>query len=237
MVRKLRSRQAMIVGYGRTSTDDQVLSIDAQRETLDRIARDFDGEIVRVFTEHESGGDNTRPELDKAMKHSRRVGATLVVAKLDRLARDSTFLMKLYDSGVPIIFGDLPEVDGRTAAGRAQIQMMALMAEFERRRMGERMKDWHRERKAQGFKAGTPSNLTPEARAKGIRAAAANRTAKAIEEMADVTPIAVKMRSEGHGLQSIADHLNDEGYVTRQGGSWSATQVMRILNRTTATAK
>ena len=60
---------------------------------------------------------------------------------------------------------------------------------------------------------------------------ASKRTAKAIEEMSDVTPIGTRMRSEGRGLQDIADHLNDEGYVTRMGSTWSATQVMRILNR------
>jgi DNA invertase Pin-like site-specific DNA recombinase len=221
----------MIVGYGRTSTDDQLLSIDAQRETLDRIARGFGCEVVRTFVEHESGGDNDRVELDRAIKHARRIGATLVVAKLDRLARDQSFLLKLYDGNVPIIFGDMPEVDGRTAAGRAQIQMMATMAEFERRRMGERMRDWHRMRKAQGFKAGTPKNLTPEARAKGIRQSAINRVARAIDEMSDVTETAVKMRSEGSTLQDIADHFNDEGTVTRNGSAWSATQVIRILKR------
>ena len=58
----------------------------------------------------------------------------LVVAKLDRLARDSAFLMTIYDGGVPVIFGDLPEVDG-SAASRLMVQMMANIAEFERRRI------------------------------------------------------------------------------------------------------
>lgn len=231
MTRKLRSRRSMIVGYKRTSTDDQKLSLDAQAETLARIAHDFDCEVVRTFVEHESGGNNERVELDKAIKHARRIGATLVVAKLDRLSRDSKFLLELYDGNVPILFGDMPEVDGRTAAGRAQIQMMALMAEFERRRMGERMKDWHRERKALGFKSGTPRNLTAEARAKGIRRSAAKRVARAIDEMSDITPIVVQMRESGATLQSIADHLNAEDYPTRQGGKWATTQVLRILNR------
>jgi DNA invertase Pin-like site-specific DNA recombinase len=231
MLRKLASRQDMIVGYARTSTVDQLLSIDGQRDTLDRIARGFDCKVAKVFVEHESGGNNERVELDRAIKHARRVGATLVVAKLDRLARDQSFLLKLYDGNVPIIFGDIPEVDGRTAAGRAHIQMMALMAEFERRRMSERMKDWHRMRRAQGFKAGTPANLTQEARLKGIRKAAANQAARAIEDMSDITPIAAKMASDGRTLQDIADHLNEAEYPTRKGSSWSATQVARLLDR------
>jgi DNA invertase Pin-like site-specific DNA recombinase len=229
---RLASGRCMIVGYLRTSTDDQLLGIDAQLEALQRIAGDRGCEIVRTFIEHESGGDNERPELVKAISHARRVGAMVVVAKLDRLSRDSTFLMSLYDGNVPIVFGDLPEIDG-SAASRFMVQMMANMAEFERRRTGERTKSALAVLKARGVKLGTPENLTQEARIKGAKKAARKRTSQAIEEMADVTPIAVKMRSEGHGLQSIADHLNDEGYVTRQGGNWSATQVMRILNRAT----
>jgi DNA invertase Pin-like site-specific DNA recombinase len=220
----------MIVGYLRTSTDDQLLGIDAQRETLERIASERGCEIVRTFVEHESGGDNERVELVKAMGHARRVGAILVVAKLDRLSRDATFLMGLYDGNVPIIFGDLPEIDG-SAASRFMIQMMASMAEFERRRTGERTKAALAVLKARGVKLGTPENLTQETRIRGARKAAIKRTAKALEEMSDVTPIVTRMRSEGKGLQDIADHLNDEGYVTRMGSTWSATQVMRILNR------
>jgi DNA invertase Pin-like site-specific DNA recombinase len=220
----------MIVGYLRTSTDDQLLGIDAQRETLERIALERGCEIVRTFVEHESGGDNERVELVKAMGHARRVGAILVVAKLDRLSRDATFLMGLYDGNVPIIFGDLPEIDG-SAASRFMIQMMASMAEFERRRTGERTKAALAVLKARGVKLGTPENLTQETRIRGARKAAIKRTAKALEEMSDVTPIVTRMRSEGKGLQDIADHLNDEGYVTRMGSTWSATQVMRILNR------
>ena len=81
-----------------------------------------------------------RPELDKALRHARRIGAALVVAKLDRLARDSTFLMQLYDGDVALIFGDLAEIDG-SAASRLMVQMMANIAEFERRRIGERTKE------------------------------------------------------------------------------------------------
>jgi DNA invertase Pin-like site-specific DNA recombinase len=77
-----------IVGYLRTSTDDQRLGIEAQRATLDRLAAERGCEVVRIFVEHESGGDNTRRELDKAVEHVRRVKASELVAKLDRLARN-----------------------------------------------------------------------------------------------------------------------------------------------------
>lgn len=105
----------------------------------------------------------------------RRIGAYLVVAKLDRLARDSAFLMTIYDGQVPVIFGDLPEVDG-SAASRLMVQMMANIAEFERRRIGERTKEALAVLKARGVKLGTPRNLTRDARLKGARNAAVERT-------------------------------------------------------------
>ena len=106
-----RPKRSKIVGYRRTSTDDQRLGIEAQDARLRDIAQEKGCEIARLFTEHESGGDNARPELARALAHARRIDAYLVVAKLDRLARDATFLMTIYDGQVPVIFGDLPEVE------------------------------------------------------------------------------------------------------------------------------
>jgi DNA invertase Pin-like site-specific DNA recombinase len=168
--------------------------------------------------------------LDKAIKHARRVGALLVVAKLDRLARDSSFLMRVYDGDVPIMFGDIPEIDG-SAASRLLVQMMANIAEFERRRIGERTREALAALKARGVKLGKPENLTREAQLKGSAAAATRRTIKAVEDMADVAPIAERLRAEGLPLQAIADHLNAEGYATRKGGEWSRVQVKRVLDR------
>jgi DNA invertase Pin-like site-specific DNA recombinase len=219
-----------IVGYRRTSTDDQRLGIDAQQTTLERIASERGCKIVRTFTEHESGGDNGRPELGKAIRHARRVNAIVVVAKLDRLARDSRFLMELYDGDVPIMFGDLPEVDG-SAASRFMVQSMANVAEFERRRIGERTREALAALKAKGKVLGTPANLTEQARAKGAVNSAKASKAKAVEDMADVHEIAAGMRSRGDTLQAIADHLNAEGFTTRKGSTWNAVQVKRVLDR------
>jgi DNA invertase Pin-like site-specific DNA recombinase len=227
-----KPRPDKIVAYRRTSTDDQKLGIEAQDRRLEEIARDRGCEVVRIFTEHESGGDCDRPELARALAHARRIGACLVVAKLDRLARDATFLMQVYDGQVPVIFGDLPEVDG-SAASRFMVQMMAAVAEFERRRIGERTKEALAVLKARGVRLGTagPRNLTHDARLKGARQAALARTAAAVEEMADVAPIAARMRAEGASLGRIAAHLNAEGYVTRKGTAWRPMQVKRILDR------
>jgi DNA invertase Pin-like site-specific DNA recombinase len=223
-------RDQPFVGYRRTSTDDQLLGIDAQDETLNRIAAQRGAGYARVFTEHESGGNNERAELNRAIHHARRIGGILVVAKLDRLARDAEFLIHLHNSNVPIIFGDLPEVDG-TPSGRMMVQMMAVFAEFERRRIGERTKEALAVLKAQGRRLGTPGNLKPEHRAKGRAVAIQRKIARAIAETTDVTPIAVEMRRRGCTLQQIADRLNLDGYVTRQGARWTTTPVLRVLRR------
>jgi DNA invertase Pin-like site-specific DNA recombinase len=221
-----------MVPYYRTSTDDQKLGIDAQRATASRIAQDRGCAIVKSFTEHESGGHNERPELAKAIRYARRIGAIVIVAKLDRLARDSQFLMTLHDGDVPIIFGDLPEVDG-SAASRLIIQMMANIAEFERRRIGERTKEALHALKAKGVQLGTPENLDYEGRLKGAANSAQKARALAVDQMSDVAAVAVPMRNEGRTLAEIAAYLNENEYLTRNGGSWTPTQVKRVLDRTT----
>ncbi len=226
---------ASIVAYLRTSTDDQRLGIDAQRTTVARIASDRSWVIVKEFVEHESGGDCDRPELGRAIRHARRLRATLVVAKLDRLSRDSGFLMAVYDGNVRIIFGDLPEVDG-SAASRLMVQMMANFAEFERRRIGERTKEALAALKAQGVKLGTPRNLTQSGRLRGSAESARRRIARAVEDMADVAEQVVAMRANGLTLRQIADALNASGEVTRNGAQWQPIQVARVLLRAMKTS-
>ena len=126
---KKQEPRCKLVAYYRTSTDDPKLGIEAQKATAARVSETTGCKAEKVFTEHESGGNNDRVELDKAIRCARRIGATLVVAKLDRLPRDSAFLMKLSGGDVPILFGDMPEVDGRTSTGRLQTQMMANFSE------------------------------------------------------------------------------------------------------------
>lgn len=226
----MTGKRSKIVAYRRTSTDDQLLGIEAQDRRVRQIALERGCRIVREFTEHESGGDNDRPELAKALAHARGVDAYLVVAKLDRLSRDAAFLMAVYDSGVPVIFGDLPEVDG-SAAGRLILQVMASIAEFERRRIGERTREALAALKARGVRLGRPANLTPEGRARGVARAARGRTERAAREMAHLAPMAASWRAAGATLAEIAGRLNAEGYVTRRGGAWRPEQVRRVLAR------
>ena len=239
-----RHRPARIVGYLRTSTDDQLLGIDAQEDRLKDIARRNACDVDQVFIEHESGGDNDRPELDRALRHARRIKAHLVVAKLDRLARDQQFLMRLVDGNVPIIFGDLEDLDVSTPEGRMMLQVFGTFAEFERRRIGSRTREALRVLKARGVSLGASNpkcrNLTPEARARGSRASAKAARARAIDEQSDIAALAGALRAAGLSLRRIAAHLDAEGHPTREGsvpdpatgrGGWSAVQVKRVLDR------
>lgn len=244
----MKPQPTKIVGYLRTSTDDQLLGMDAQQDRLNDIARRRRCDVEHVFIEHESGGNNDRPELDRAIRLARRLRAYLVVAKLDRLARDQQFLMRLVDGNVPIIFGDLEDLDVTTPEGRMMLQVFGTFAEFERRRIGSRTREALKVLKARGVPLGSSNprcrNLTPEARARGTRSSARASRARAIEEQSDVAAIAAELRGQGRSLGWIARHLNDEGYPTRAGsvpkpdpatgrqrGGWSAVQVKRILDR------
>lgn len=230
-----RHTPTKIVGYLRTSTDDQLLGIDAQEAKLGDIVNRKSCELAQVFTEHESGGKTDRPELDRAIRLARRLKAYLVVAKLDRLARDQQFLMKLVDGNVPIIFGDLEDLDATTPEGRMMLQVFATFAEFERRRIGSRTREALKVLRGRGVKLGAANpkcrNLSADARAKGAEASARSARARAVEEQSDVAAIAAARRAEGMSLRAIAAHLNAEGYPTREGASWTGAQVLRVLRR------
>lgn len=239
-----RAARNLIVGYLRTSTDDQLLGIDAQGARVNEIAHKFKCNIDSVFTEHESGGNNERPELDKAIRRARRIKASLCVAKLDRLARDQAFLTRLADGNVPIIFGDLEDLDVSTPEGRMMLQVFGTFAEFERRRIGSRTKEALKILKGRGVLLGAANprcrNLTADGRRRGAEASASSSRARAIDEQRDITEIAGELRAAGRSLRAIAAHLNAEGYPTRDGSvpesetgrrGWSAAQVKRILNR------
>jgi hypothetical protein len=123
-------------------------------------------------------------------------------------------------------------------AGRMMVQNLAMFAEFERLRMGGRMKEWHRQRRIHGLPHGCPSNMTSAGRSKGARSSAVKRVQKAIEHMADVAEIASAKRAQGWSLHRIAGYLNshdeeaNEGpWLTRQGRYFHAVQVKRILDR------
>ena len=145
----------MTVAYYRVSTDKQGqsgLGLEAQRESVTRfLGCDPSTEFVEV----ESGRKADRPQLAAALDLCKREKRTLVVAKLDRLARDVSMILRIVDSGVPVRFIDLPDVDATTATGRLILSVMGSLAEFEARRISERTRDALAAKKARGHKLGS----------------------------------------------------------------------------------
>src|SRR5258706_15803829 len=120
------------VAYYRVSTSKQGnsrLGLEAQREAVANYLNGGKWKLVGEFEEIESGKRSDRPELDKALAACRLHRAPLVVAKVDRLTRSVAFLSRLLESGVDVLFCDLPTIEGPT--GRFMLQQMASVAELE----------------------------------------------------------------------------------------------------------
>lgn len=210
--------------YYRVSTQKQGqsgLGLEAQRAAALLFASGR-GEIVAEFVEVESGKRNDRPKLAAAMDYAKTHGATLLIAKLDRLARNAGFIFALRDAGVDFQACDLPEANTLT------IGIFAVMAQHEAEVISKRTKDALAARKARGKKLGTPANLTAEARRKGPEARKQiARDHKANRQAAELAGL---YKAQGHSLRAIAKRLNQGGYQTRGGKTFKAESVRRLLS-------
>ncbi len=151
-----------IIAYERVSTARQGrsgLGLEAQRSAIDAFAVSLSAEVLARFTEVESGRRNDRPELDKALNLARLTGATLVIAKLDRLSRNAAFLLTLQGSGVSFLACDMPEANDLT------VGIMALVAQQEREAISRRTKEALAAAKARGVKLGNPNGAAALRRA------------------------------------------------------------------------
>ena len=211
------------VAYYRVSTDRQGqsgLGLDAQREAVARHIGQ--AELVAEFTEVESGRKNDREQLAHALSLAKRTKATLVIAKLDRLARNVHFISGLLESNVPFVCADMPEAD------RTFLQMMAVFAEWEARKISERTKAALAQVKAQGRKLGSP---TPEI---GSAVGIAKLQAKADKYAERVGPVVREIiaKTGAKTLRDIAEVLQARGIETPRGGCvWHASQVSNLLKR------
>lgn len=231
-----------IIAYLRVSTQRQGesgLGLDAQDNAVKQFAGANSGEIIKTYIEVESGRKNDRPELAKALAHARRIKATLVFAKVDRLARNARFLLAVVESGADVVFCDLPNIPpGPT--GKFILTQMASVAELEAGLISKRTKDALAEAKKAGKLLGGANpkcrNLSAESMAKGQQLAADARRRIADEAYSDLYPIVTELRASGMSLRAIAESLNAEGYQTRRNKPWNAMQVRAVLNRAAALA-
>jgi DNA invertase Pin-like site-specific DNA recombinase len=211
------------VAYYRVSTDRQGqsgLGLDAQRAA---VAKHIGAaELVAEFTEVESGRKNDREQLAAALATAKRTKSMLVIAKLDRLARNVHFISGLLESNVPFVCADMPEAD------RTFLQMMAVFAEWEARKISERTKAALAQVKAQGRTLGCP---TPEI---GSAAGIVRIQAKADAYAQRVGPVVrdIMNRCGANTLRDIAAELTMRGIETPRGNTdWRASQVSNLLKR------
>lgn len=219
------------IAYFRVSTDRQGksgLGLDAQREAVRGYVTGH-GSIIEEFTEVESGKKNERPQLAFALAACRRHRAILIIARLDRLARNLAFIANLMESGVDFVAVDMPH------ANRLTVHIIAAVAEDEGRRISTRTRDALAAAKKRGIRLGNPNPRTALALAHQAHRTAASRYASTVR------PLIEKLRAEevGEGeekkkrsLRSIAEELNLRNVKTARGGVWHAQQVANVLQRT-----
>ena len=219
-----------LVAYERVSTARQGasgLGLEAQRKAIDDFAISRREDVLARFTEVESGRKADRPELAKALHLAKVTGATLVIAKLDRLSRNAAFLLTLRDSGVRFLAVDMPEANDLT------VGIMALVAQAEREAISRRTREALAVAKARGVKLGNPNGAAALRRAdKGGAALREVVVANAAAFARDMAPVLADIRAEGHvTLRAMAAELNRRGMQTRRGGKRQVSNVQNLIGR------
>ena len=213
------------IAYFRVSTKKQGesgLGMEAQQHAVRSFLKHGDY-IEEEYVEIESGKRNNRIQLQAAIDHAKRIKATLLIAKLDRLSRNAGFIFALRDSGVDFVCVDMPDANTLT------IGIFAVLAQHERELISSRTKAALQAKKAQGATLGKPENLTQLAREKGervrINKAATNENNRRAGALIE------SYRVKGMRWAHIAQKLNDSGFRASRGGEFQATQVQRIFER------
>lgn len=217
------------VAYYRVSTDEQGrsgLGLEAQQEAVHRYLQGKGWPPMGEFTDVESGRNRKRPQLEAALKKCRLMGATLVVAKIDRLARDAYFTGTILESGVPVVFLDLPDM-GEGPVPTFVLQMMASVAQLEAGLISRRTRDALAAAKARGVKLGGDRGYRPPVEAS--RAAALAHREKARRRAEDFRDVLLEVSG---GLRARANEMNRRGIPTPSGkGAWHPATVSRVLKK------
>ncbi len=213
------------VAYYRVSTQKQGqsgLGLEAQQAAVAAYLNGGAWELVGEFIEVETGkGANAldrRPQLRAALDASRKHGATLIIAKLDRLARNVHFVSGLLETGCDFVAADMPQ------ANKVMIQMHAVMSEWERDQISARTKAALAAAKARGVKLGTagPDNLK-----RNIE----ERTNAANEFASRLSGLILGFQAAGMSQRAMLQQLNLLGIKTANGGRWSLVQLQRVIKR------
>lgn len=198
------------ISYIRTSLKSQNNGLEAQNRVLEAFVASNGGNVLETYVEQVSGARNDRQELNKALNHCKRTGATLLVAKLDRVSRRVSFIASLMESNINLKVAELPNADA------FQLHIYAALAEQERKLISQRTKSALRLLKSKGVQLGSPLNKVRQKEAKAFAV--------------KIKPIIDDLKSQGIcSLNKIANALNERKVQTFNGGKWYATTVKNTL--------
>ena len=213
------------VAYYRVSTQKQGqsgLGLEAQKSSVLSYLNGGQWELIDEFIEVETGKGadalDRRPQLKAAIDACRKAKATLIIAKLDRLARNVHFISGLLETGVEFVCADMPQ------ANKVMLQMYSVMAEWERDQISARTKAALRAAKARGVSLGVagPANLKPNIEE---RQQAADSFAERLRG------VIAGMRARDLKQRAMVDELNELGSKAARGGQWSLQQLQRVMAR------
>lgn len=218
------------VSYIRVSTKKQGqsgLGLEAQREIISNYVNGK-GSVIAEYQDIESGTHRDRKGLWQAIDHAKRVGATLIIAKLDRLARDTEFILRIFNetkddkSKMGLVFCDMPIVNILT------LSIFGAVAQYERELTSKRTKDALQAKKNQGIKLGAPNaTFTEDMRTKAIE----TRKANAEENSKKYLEYIHLRREKGDTLQEIASKCNEMGFRTPRGKEFTTSTIQRYLDK------
>jgi DNA invertase Pin-like site-specific DNA recombinase len=214
------------IAYYRVSRKTQEVSglgLAAQKTSVLKYVDSQNGMILNEFTEIETGTNKkVRIAIQDAIKLAKDEGAVLVIAKIDRLARNVSFVSSLMDAGVEFIACDMPSANNFT------IHIFAALAEAEAKLISSRTSAALQELKQKGVKLGTPSNLSIEARNKGLQAIKENALQNNSNRQAK--SIIGYCKEKGMTYREIALHLNGLNFTTRYGNKFHPITVKRLYS-------
>jgi DNA invertase Pin-like site-specific DNA recombinase len=205
------------VAYYRVSTQRQGqsgLGLEAQQKAVSDYLNGGDWKLVAEFTEVESGRRKNRPQLASALEAARQQKATLVIAKLDRLARNVAFVANLMESKVDFVAVDFPQ------ANRLTLHILAAVAEHEAKVTGERTKVALQAAKARGTELGHNGKKL-----------ARQYKAQALDRASGLAGVVTELRAKADTVRGLAQALNARGIPTARGGEWHPSGVLRLLRR------
>lgn len=232
--------EGKFIAYYRVSTERQGrsgLGLDAQRAAVADYLNGGSWELLTEFVEIESGRKSDRPQLAEALKACKKQKAILVIAKLDRLARNVAFIANLMEAGVEFIAVDFPQ------ANRLTLHILSAVAEHEARMISARTKAALQSKKKWLANLSPAEKAEMEARGErtklgGPKLAEAGeksrevRMAKAAQRAANLLPVIRQVQAAGaKSYHQIANALNERNVPTLRGGPWHAMQVRNVLLR------